>query len=115
MNARHPVMRIVLVVDERFGAEAIRHWDNIGNLPAGEHFLYAAPSGWQPISTAPKDGTLVLLSVCWSGIGEAHRARIDPVMCVARFDGAFWIDDEGVFQAAEADATHWMPLPEPPK
>lgn len=38
-----PAMRIV-IVDRGDGFTAIRHWDNIGELPAGEHFLYTHPA-----------------------------------------------------------------------
>lgn len=38
-----PSMRIV-IVDRGDGFTAIRHWDNIGELPAGEHFLYTHPA-----------------------------------------------------------------------
>ena len=74
---------------------------------------------WQPIETAPKDGTWVLLSG-----GDCGQESDDP-SCVsgqwttylnggqceghwqfAWFDGGYygWYDDP----------THWMPLPNPP-
>jgi hypothetical protein len=53
--------------------------------------------GWQPIETAPKDGTSVLLFDRDYGIATA-----------AYFNG--WQDSYSNFE----DATHWMPLPEPP-
>ena len=59
---------------------------------------------WQPIETAPKDGTRVLL------------ARRDWLESMAL---GFWSDDLGewksVIGASFLGATHWAPLPEPPK
>lgn len=60
-------------------------------------------SQWQPIETAPKDGTLVLT---W---GE----------CRAQYAVSYW-DEEWLTDFREKGgyqivyATHWMPLPEPP-
>ena len=64
---------------------------------------------WQPIKTAPKDGTLFL---AW----EAHY----PYANVARwFQGrVYWLAEE--LQLAYTGSwsghppTHWMPLPDPP-
>jgi hypothetical protein len=57
-------------------------------------------SDWQPISTAPKDGTWVLLYSQHDGIRIGNWDRIE------------WADDgDGV----ALEPTHWMPLPEPPK
>jgi hypothetical protein len=62
---------------------------------------------WQPIETAPKDGTEMLLYSPVDGVKSSH------------FEGGVW---QGFpwrspisrdFQAAKP--THWMPLPEPPK
>lgn len=59
---------------------------------------------WQPIETAPKDGTEVLI---FDGanrtVGYFNRYWSLSVM------GAYAEDDE-IY-----DPTHWMPLPEPPK
>lgn len=66
---------------------------------------------WQPIDTAPKDGTVILVGV-W---------EIAPDMASAAWNGKFWsmnYMDEGEFiGSGEAfhNPTHWQPLPEPPK
>lgn len=60
---------------------------------------------WQPISSAPKDGTRVL---CWNKEWEAPESG-----CLY---GPFWAAnslaaDKGGWKY---QPTHWMPLPEPP-
>lgn len=63
---------------------------------------------WQPIETAPKDGTCIL--IC--------RPYFLPPMYkinTCQWEEGVWlsngcVDDYLTFP----DATHWMPLPEPP-
>lgn len=55
---------------------------------------------WQPIESAPKDGTTVLV---WS---PTHGAF------VAWNKGHGWHTEPGVYVRRP---THWMPIPEPPK
>ncbi|WP_427916320.1 DUF551 domain-containing protein [Stenotrophomonas maltophilia] len=60
---------------------------------------------WKPISSAPRDGTEVLL---WDGSGQA----------VCHWDGKHWALIYTGWHAVDSqfdDPTHWMPLPEPPK
>jgi hypothetical protein len=54
---------------------------------------------WQPIETAPKDGTDVLLWCGWAITGLYH-------------DGQWRTEDK---RAPIYMATHWIPLPEPPE
>ena len=65
---------------------------------------------WQPIETAPKDGTGFLWHIqTWPGfraIGAGHFDQSRNVFVVTDF----WGDNDIVI-----DPTHWMPLPEPPK
>ena len=73
-------------------------------------------TGWQPISTAPKDGTLIDLWVI-NDMGKGHR--------VPRCDWDSWNDcwrqwpdtDSSYNDAMYDDEhpTHWMPLPSPPE
>ena len=64
---------------------------------------------WQPIETAPKDGTHILL------------ARTDSEwVCQGRYvcDDKGWYElnnDASDHWGGEIYPTHWMPLPEPPK
>jgi len=61
-------------------------------------------SEWQPIETAPRDGTRVLI------------ADEDVWMAVARFwpCNMAWTEDAASGLKLN-EPTHWMPLPEPPK
>jgi hypothetical protein len=60
---------------------------------------------WQPMETAPKDGTRVLL---WSE--EWTAACTGQYYGEPRGWGVFY--DVGMFKH---QPTHWQPLPEPPK
>lgn len=64
----------------------------------------AAGEGWRPIETAPKDGTEIAI---WTTHG--------PVMPVEWAEG--WSRTGAFVWGCEYPyiATHWMPLPEPPK
>ena len=56
---------------------------------------------WQPIDTAPRDGTNILT---WDG----HSISI---ACWLDIMGDWWGDDDC---ALCSTPTHWMPLPQPP-
>lgn len=62
-------------------------------------------NAWQPIETAPKDGSSILL-FCEGNIftGKRHKDEIPPYKD--------WWFCAGVGERAP---THWMPLPTPPK
>ena len=67
---------------------------------------------WQPIETAPLDGTRVLLAM-HPDLTSVDRIQIGYAAETAlwglcwRFDGEYTVE-------APAGATHWMPLPEHP-
>jgi hypothetical protein len=64
---------------------------------------------WQPIETAPKDGTEVLLWI--KGDEESPRkGRWEERLDLRR--GHKWCVAYGW---CEDTPTHWMPLPEPPE
>jgi len=77
----------------------------------------AAPTGWQPIDTAPKDGTVILLrkhedSLC----GYASKFRPLKRHAVGFFDQWWVIGVPGGHSTGGDDKqfTHWMPLPAAP-
>ena len=66
---------------------------------------------WQPIETAPKDGTSCLVVAGDGNVGEASWCGPD---------GWWWINTHLEHWADSIDfrhgePTHWMPLPDPPK
>lgn len=83
--------------------------------------MQQAPRQWQPIETAPRDGTTVLLYRPLAG--KTH----DPVVIIGRsvpYNGHSWpatipegvsADGPGNYTDRVCYATHWQPLPEPPK
>lgn len=56
---------------------------------------------WQPIETAPKDGTDILVY---------HPERAEQFVCY--FLGGLWMFS--VDDALATNPTHWQPLPTPP-
>lgn len=67
---------------------------------------------WQPIETAPRNGTRVLLG----RVGCVEPGAWDPTYRCRR-DAApgAWRGDDGGGPEDDTWPTHWMPLPEPPK
>lgn len=88
----------------------------------------AAIMGWQPIETAPRDGTVVKLLIpyepsifseeqCadvgyWQDWSQASMKRMG--MDWEKWGGGCWRfnGDDGEF---DIQPTHWMPLPSPPE
>lgn len=76
---------------------------------------------WQPIETAPKDGTPVLLYGEWAG--EIWGVFDEPSMEVGLYAGSgdyarqgfLWAATGGDAYATWCKPSHWMPLPAPPK
>ena len=67
-------------------------------------------SEWQPIETAPKDGRAIMVWI--KGRLELQAHCFAPVSIC---DNGWWWDDSTGDQIEPiADATHWMPLPDPP-
>ena len=71
--------------------------------------------GWQPIETAPKDGTFLLLweqystnPFIGSWLGTRWTVSHEHVDAEGGWDGANVVD------ALSMPVTHWMPLPAPP-
>lgn len=84
---------------------------------------------WQPIETAPKDGTSVLLFTTCHGVCEAWFAKgewsDDTPISPAEYSGESWVCCDDAFSLEvelgpdgwehHGTATHWMPLPAPPE
>lgn len=60
---------------------------------------------WQPIKTAPKDGTSILGH--WAG------GQYDCSIQVVKWHKECWWEPNEDFP--RSNPTHWMPLPDPPK
>ena len=61
----------------------------------------AAPDGWQPIETAPTDGTRILLRGMGGKIADGHYGQPDGYANPKQF----------VWPYIHANPTHWRPLP----
>lgn len=72
-------------------------------------------SDWQPIETAPTDGT-PFLAFC-----PSDKPTVVALQCASGREGGGWecwsFCDEALADIAPegADPTHWMPLPAAPK
>jgi len=62
---------------------------------------------WQPIVTAPKDGTIVF---GWEP--RATKWKIKFMVFRHTRDGGYWTNAVGT---GTVEPTHWIPLPEGPK
>src|SRR5690606_69758 len=74
----------------------------------------SVPSGWQPIETAPKDGTWVL-SYC-TGFDVSYGPHHAPGFAIIAWDDefGFWqVMPDSAYEIG-ATPTHWTPLPAAP-
>lgn len=68
---------------------------------------------WQPIETAPKDGTYILAIVA----GNHPSTGLPYVPDVVLFRDGFWLVSDGYQDEYDDEnwkPTHWMPIPPPP-
>lgn len=72
---------------------------------------------WQPIETAPKDGSpiLVFCETLRRDRDAVYVCRWTTPLKIDIYSGGpgYWVEAGGE-QYAEYKPTHWMPLPEPP-
>jgi len=70
-------------------------------------------TAWQPIETAPKDGTEVLLFFPLDGLD----LRVWPQRIIAEYRHGLWVwQGRAVRGYSESyQPTHWMPLPQEPR
>jgi hypothetical protein len=84
-----------------------------GSYRLGQTWGRRGMKDWQPIETAPKDASQVLL---WDGvavsIGYRCNGHTKPYHATVRGEDANWDDYGG---DPILSPTHWMPLPDPPK
>jgi hypothetical protein len=71
---------------------------------------------WQPIETAPKDGTPILVADAKSvEVGVWQEETEDDTECgvvtIPGFDAGWWGSE---WQPGGKQPTHWMPMPDPP-
>jgi len=75
-------------------------------------------SPWQPIETAPRDGTKILVFHPDMGVEITEWYEITQTNYV-EFEGGLYRKERAIFYAGWNNnghhATHWQPLPEPPK
>jgi hypothetical protein len=70
---------------------------------------------WQPIETAPRDGTPILVWPVKGADGIIPYVVLPFTHTNAGVVFVTWIEAAGEVWATFNDVTHWMPLPEPPK
>jgi len=72
-------------------------------------------TGWQPIATAPKDGTAILI---WQPRTDFVRSVREWKNCDdSRYAVGYWrtwVGSWGNRNDADVEPTHWQPLPSPP-
>lgn len=87
-----------------------------GNEPLSFEVDKPQGDGWQPIETAPKDGTRIML-FCSGKYGAVFgHWNKDQYSKKPR---PYWTNDKeqlwGVYDTRANQPTHWKPLPKPPK
>lgn len=73
--------------------------------------------GWQPIESAPKDGTVILLSHSFYTLcGYESKMRPLKKIAIGYYDGNWLTGVPGGHSCGGGDKqfTHWRPLPAPP-
>lgn len=66
-------------------------------------------TSWQPISTAPRDGTAVLIAEADGNVTACYWSTS------VWADGGAWISELSRSDTVHYHPTHWMPIPPPPK
>lgn len=81
----------------------------------------AAPAGWQPIATAPKDETEIIVGFDCATVWIVHLAwwRLPDEVCeVPPEDEGWWSYVRGSVCQEKLDSwrtpTHWLPMPKRP-
>ena len=67
---------------------------------------------WQPIETAPRDGTEILAHNA-DGKHDAPRSDVALIYWPSHWRYPTWVN-AATGELEPGNITHWMPLPEPP-
>jgi hypothetical protein len=70
---------------------------------------------WQPIQTAPKDGTLVLLFADGAPCFGHYNGPSDGALYAGTASQYEWFIPAEMSTFHNSLVTHWMPLPPPPE
>lgn len=81
------------------------------NWPEAERKAIGKVMRWRPIETAPKDMSPILLFEPGSRIGGVQE-EFDRIVIGFRKHTGFVLQED---DHLGVNATHWMPLPEPPQ
>ncbi len=63
---------------------------------------------WQPIDTAPHDGTIIIAS----GHYDEHQELVMPGMAVRFYEGTWQRDNAGRGMNSECYPRRWIPMPD---
>ena len=88
---------------------ALRAWNYQQAIIDGLEAELKRKTEWQPIETAPRDGTVFDV---W--VGLYSRRVADCVMCKQWGRVYAYNPESGYYDQKISGATHWMPLPPPP-
>ena len=70
---------------------------------------------WQPIETAPRDGTHIFVCRETNKFSENWTFQQSPPTVAHWFEDGFYTSvNTDMLPETPYEATHWMPLPEPP-
>ena len=116
---RKRAMEEIQWIEKYHGAQPddLDFWNAISSI---KYALATALPQWQPIETAPKDGTRVLVwsdelylkpYIAWWGVDANHPEHEPDQFEWLTGDGDDW--STGYYYTPCAP-THWQPLPEPP-
>lgn len=76
----------------------------------------SSQSGWQPINTAPRDGTHILVSVHGASVWQMFWGVPVSLQLGGNVSEADkrWVTSVGCY-VINGITTHWMPIPKPPE
>lgn len=112
LEARDTLLRVL----KRYGGEPYTHVAIDAAWNAAVAILNEPQGAWQPIETAPKDGTPVIIAECTELSNGSTNWYIDTAVNYFETDirsKDVWFEREGSEIVCD-EPTHWQPLPTPP-